>query len=145
MVKDTWAPEWFKDTDGSIHLIASIDTSTTQFKSYSYTASDDTLCKWDAPTPLGIGPNYIDTFVVKIGAKYHAFTKNETTKYIEHATADALTGPWTFVAKDDWAAWGSGKEGPTLFQLGRTPRSLCCSRSAQRRFADAHHPRGSTS
>lgn len=116
-VKDTWAPEWFKDTDGSIHLIVSIDTNTTQFKSYLYTASNDTLAQWNAPVPLGIGPNYIDTFVVKVGAQYHAFTKNETTKFIEHATAAALTGPWNFVAKDDWTGWGSGKEGPALFQL----------------------------
>jgi len=116
-VKDTWAPEWFKDTDGSIHLIVSIDTDTTQFKSYLYTASDSTLGKWGAPVALGIGPNYIDTFVVHVGALYHAFTKNETTKYIEHATSDALTGPWTFVGKGDWAGWGSGKEGPALFQL----------------------------
>ena len=116
-VKDTWAPEWFKDPDGSIHLIVSIDTNTTQFKSYLYTASDATLSKWDAPVPLGIGPNYIDTFVVKIGALYHAFTKNETTKFIEHATASTLTGPWTFVGKDNWAGWGSGKEGPALYQL----------------------------
>ncbi|HKO53937.1 MAG TPA: glycoside hydrolase family 43 protein [Polyangiaceae bacterium] len=116
-VKHAWAPEWFKDSDGSIHLIVSIDTNTTQFKSYLYTASDDTLGKWSPPTPLGIGPNYIDTFVVKIGAGYHAFTKDETTKFIEHATASALTGPWTFVGKGDWAGWGSGKEGPALFQL----------------------------
>jgi len=116
-VKDTWAPEWFKDTDGSIHLIVSIDTDTTQFKSYLYTPSDGTLGKWGAPVPLGIGPNYIDTFVVKVGALYHAFTKNETTKFIEHATSDALTGPWTFVGKGDWAGWGSGKEGPALYQL----------------------------
>jgi MYXO-CTERM domain-containing protein len=116
-VKDTWAPEWFKDSDGSIHLIVSIDTNDTQFKSYLYTASDDTLTQWDPPKPLGIGPNYIDTFVVKIGALYHAFTKNETSKFIEHATASALTGPWTFVGKGDWAGWGSGKEGPALFQL----------------------------
>src|SRR6478609_476769 len=115
-VKDTWAPEWFKDADGSIHLIVSIDTNDTQFKSYLYTASDDTLGKWEAPKPLGIGPNYIDTFVVKIGALYHAFTKNETSKFIEHATASALTGPWTFTGKGDWAGWGSGKEGPALFQ-----------------------------
>ena len=116
-VKHTWAPEWFKDTDGSVHLIVSIDTSSTQFKSYLYTASDDTLGKWGTPTPLGIGPNYIDTFVVKIGALYHALTKNETSKFIEHATASALTGPWTFVGTGDWAGWGSGKEGPALFKL----------------------------
>src|SRR6478752_948658 len=98
-VKDTWAPEWFKDTDGSIHLIVSIDTSTTQFKSYLFTASDDTLGKWEAPKPLGIGPNYIDTFVVKIGAQYHAFTKNETTKYIVHSNTYTLTDLWTYVGK----------------------------------------------
>jgi len=116
-VKDTWAPEWFKDTDGSVHLIVSIDTNDTAFKSYLYTASDDTLTKWSAPKALGIGPNYIDTFVVKVGAKYHAFSKNESSKYIEHATASALTGPWTFTDTGNWASWGSGKEGPALFQL----------------------------
>ncbi|MEO8903844.1 MAG: glycoside hydrolase family 43 protein, partial [Polyangiaceae bacterium] len=116
-VKDTWAPEWFKDTDGSVNLIVSIDTSDTAFRSYLYTASDDTLTKWNAPKPLGIGPNYIDTFVVKVGAKYHAFSKNETSKYIEHATAAALTGPWSFIDTGNWAGWGSGKEGPALFQL----------------------------
>jgi len=116
-VKDTWAPEWFKDSDGSIHLIVSIDTNDTAFKSYLYTASDDTLTQWSAPKPLGIGPNYIDTFVVKVGATYHAFSKNETSKYIEHATATALTGPWTFTDTGNWAGWGSGKEGPALFQL----------------------------
>jgi MYXO-CTERM domain-containing protein len=127
-VKDTWAPEWFKDSDGSIHLIVSIDTNDTQFKSYLYTASDETLGNWQAPTPLGIGPNYIDTFVVKVGAQYHAFTKNETTKFIEHATASALTGPWTFVGKGDWAGWGSGKEGPALFRLddGRWRMTMDC-------------------
>lgn len=115
----TWAPEWFKDSDGSINLIVSIDQTTEEwaFRAYKFTASDDSLTKWGAPTAIGIGPNYIDTFIVKVGATYHAFPKNETTKYIEHATATSLTGPWTFVGKDDWAGWGSGKEGPALFQL----------------------------
>lgn len=115
----TWAPEWFKDSDGTINLIVSIDQTTDEwaFRAYKLTASDDSLTKWGAPTAIGIGPNYIDTFIVKVGATYHAFPKNETTKYIEHATATNLTGPWTFVGKDDWAGWGSGKEGPALFQL----------------------------
>ncbi|MET0791349.1 MAG: glycoside hydrolase family 43 protein [Polyangiaceae bacterium] len=118
-VKDTWAPEWFKDTDGSVHLIVNIDTlgNDSDFRSYLFTATDDTLTKWSAPKLLGIGPNYIDTFVVKVGAQYHAFTKNETSKFIEHATAATLTGPWTFVGTGNWAGWGSGKEGPGLFQL----------------------------
>jgi hypothetical protein len=116
-VKHTWAPEWFKDRDGSIHLIVSVDSPEWDFKPYLYTATDDTLTKWSAPQPLGFGPNYIDTFVVTVGSTYHAFVKNETTKYIEHATASSLLGPWTFVGKDNWAGFGSGKEGPALFQL----------------------------
>ncbi len=115
----TWAPEWFKDDDGSVNLIVNLDQTTAEwsFRSYRFTATDDTLTKWSAPTAIGIGPNTIDTFVVKVDSTYHAFTKNETTKYIEHATATRLDGPWTWVGKDDWAGWGSGKEGPALFRL----------------------------
>lgn len=115
--KHTWAPEWFKDTDGSIHLIVSVDSPEWDFKPYVYTASNDALTQWSAPKALGFGPNYIDTFIVTGGGKYHAFCKNETTKYIEHATATALFGPWTFVGTSDWAGWGSGKEGIALFPL----------------------------
>ncbi|HEX5100892.1 MAG TPA: glycoside hydrolase family 43 protein, partial [Polyangiaceae bacterium] len=112
----TWAPEWFKDTDG-VHLIVNIEGTQSGFRSYDFKAKDDTLKTWDAPAEMGIGPNNIDTFVVKSGATYHAFSKNETTKYIEHATASAFRGPWTWVGKDDWAGWGSGKEGIALYQL----------------------------
>jgi hypothetical protein len=47
----------------------------------------------------GIGPNYIDTFIVwdEDSKMYHAYTKNETSKYLEHAVATSLAGPWTFV------------------------------------------------
>ena len=115
---DTWAPEWFRDDDG-VHLIVNIDTLGTDsdFRSYDFKAKDDTLKAWDAPVELGIGPNNIDTFVVKSGATYHAFSKNESTKYIEHATGSTFHGPWSWVGKGDWAGWGSGKEGIALFQL----------------------------
>lgn len=118
-VKDTWAPEWFKDTDGSVHLIISVDTTNTaaDFQPYLYSATNDSLTEWSAPQPLGIGTNYIDTFVVNVGGTYHAFCKNESTKYIEHASAAKLLGPWTFKGTGDWMGWGSGKEGPALFQL----------------------------
>ena len=118
-VQNTWAPEWFKDSDGSVNLIVSIDTTNAaaDFRPYKFTATDGTLTKWSGPTPIGIEPNYIDTFVVKLGSTYHAIAKNETSKFIEHATAPSLTGPWKWVGTGDWAGWGSGKEGPALFQL----------------------------
>ncbi|MFC5291125.1 AbfB domain-containing protein [Actinokineospora guangxiensis] len=52
-----------------------------------------------------------------MGGTYHNFLKNETTKYIEHATATSLSGPWRFVGTGDWAGWGSGLEGPALVRL----------------------------
>jgi MYXO-CTERM domain-containing protein len=43
--------------------------------------------------------------------------KSELTRFLEHATATKLTGPWTFIGKDDWAGWGSGMEGPSIVRL----------------------------
>ncbi|WP_112263910.1 AbfB domain-containing protein [Lentzea terrae] len=115
----TWAPEWFKDSDGSVHVIFSASTSGTagQFRPYRITATNADLSAWTSPVALGIPANYIDSFVVKTGGTYHNFLKNETTKYIEHATATSLNGPWTFVGTGNWAGWGSGLEGPALVQL----------------------------
>ncbi|MEU4743961.1 glycoside hydrolase family 43 protein [Actinosynnema sp. NPDC023658] len=115
----TWAPEWFRDSDGSVHVIFSASTTGTggQFRPYRITATDSTLSAWTSPAPLGIPANYIDSFVVKVGGTYHNFLKNETTKYVEHATATSLNGPWQFVGTGNWAGWGSGLEGPALVQL----------------------------
>lgn len=115
----TWAPEWFKDSDGSVHVIFSASTSGTagQFRPYRITATNADLSAWTSPVALGIPANFIDSFVVKVGGTYHNFLKNETTKYIEHATATSLNGPWTFVGTGNWAGWGSGLEGPALVRL----------------------------
>jgi hypothetical protein len=115
----TWAPEWFKDTNGSVNVIFSASTTGTagQFASYLITATNSALSTWSSRVAIGIPANHIDTFVVKSGSTYHAFTKNETTKYIEHATASALTGPWTFTGTGNWSGWGSGNEGPALVRL----------------------------
>ena len=49
--------------------------------------------------------------------QYHVFTKSETSsKFIEHATASSLTGPYTFVQTGDFAKWGRA-EGPCITQL----------------------------
>jgi hypothetical protein len=118
-VSRVWAPEWFVEGDGAIRIIANIDTGNElpDFQPYVFTAENSALTSWSGPTALGIGADYIDTYVAKLGSTYHAFIKSETTRYIEHATAPSLTGPWTFVGKGDWAGWGSGLEGPAIVQL----------------------------
>ncbi|MEV6957631.1 glycoside hydrolase family 43 protein [Streptomyces sp. NPDC051207] len=115
-----WAPEWFVDADGSVHVIVSCSTADNEwnFTPYLLSATDSALTSWSTPVALpGLGANHIDTFVVRTGSAYHAFTKNETTKYIEYATASRLTGPYTIRRTGDWAGWGSYREGPALIHL----------------------------
>lgn len=125
-VVNTWAPEWFKDKDGSIHILASIDK-----KTYRYEPTDATLTKFGPGTFIGIGPDYIDTFIVTIGPTYHAFTKRESTLFIEHATSTSIDGPWTFVGTGNWAKWGTHREAGALLDLGNgTWRFYCDGGSA---------------
>ncbi|MEU6305572.1 glycoside hydrolase family 43 protein [Streptomyces chartreusis] len=115
-----WAPEWFVDSDGSVNVIVSCSTTDDEwiFTPYLLRATNSALTTWSSPVALsGIGKNHIDTFLVRTGSTYHAFTKNETTKYIEYATATSLTGPYTISRTGDWAGWGSYREGPALIQL----------------------------
>ncbi|MGW7257510.1 glycoside hydrolase family 43 protein [Streptomyces sp. NPDC054834] len=115
-----WAPEWFVDTDGGVSVIVSCSTADDEwiFTPYLLKATNSALTAWSSPVALsGIGSNHIDTYIVKVGSTYHAFTKNETTKYIEYATATSLTGPYTISRAGDWAGWGSYREGPSVIQL----------------------------
>ncbi|MFF4345959.1 glycoside hydrolase family 43 protein [Streptomyces sp. NPDC001530] len=115
-----WAPEWFVDSDGSVNIIVSCSLTSDEwiFTPYLLRAANSALTAWSSPVALsGIGANHIDTFIVKSGSTYHAFTKNETTKYIEYATASSLTGSYTIRRTGDWAGWGGTREGPALIQL----------------------------
>ncbi len=115
-----WAPEWFIDSDGSVSVIVSCSTTSDQwnFTPYVLRAANSALTAWAAPVAMsGIGSNHIDTFVVKLGSTYHAFTKNETTKYIEYATATSLTGSYIIRRTGNWASWGGTREGAALVQL----------------------------
>jgi hypothetical protein len=108
-----WAPEWFVDGD-RVNVILSMSTGG-GFVPYLMTARDSSLRSWSPPVPLaGIGADHIDTTVVKVGSTYHAFTKNETKKVVEHAVASSLTGPYSFVPPGNW---GPLREGPALVQL----------------------------
>lgn len=108
-----WAPEWFVE-GGRVNVILSMSTGG-GFVPYLMTALEPSLRLWSPPVPLaGIGADHIDTTVVKVGSTYHAFTKNETKKIVEHAVASSVTGPYRFVAPGNW---GSMVEGPAVAQL----------------------------
>lgn len=108
-----WAPDWFVDGD-RVSVVWSMSTGG-GFVPYVMTALNSSLTQWSLPVPLnGIEADHIDTTVVKIGSTYHAFTKNETKKVIDHAVAPALGGPYTYVPAGDW---GTLVEGPAVVQL----------------------------
>ncbi|KAI5787578.1 arabinosidase [Pyronema domesticum] len=133
-INRTWAPEFFKDQkDGSINIIVSLGVGLNAFHPYILTAKDSSLSEWSDPKLMtGVGPNYIDTFLVQEGGIYHAFSKNEDTKFVEHAVADQILGPYSFVQTGNFANWGH-IEGPCVT---KTPEG------GYRLYADAYE--GST-
>jgi hypothetical protein len=108
-----WAPDWFVEGD-RVSVILSMSTGG-GFVPYVMTALDSSLQRWSAPQLMfGINADHIDTTVVKVGAVYHAFTKNETKKVIDHAIAPTLWGPYVYVPSGNW---GTFREGPAVTQL----------------------------
>lgn len=119
-VTNVWAPEWFRDSDGSLSIVVSLSKAGTKgpFAAYAVKATDVASGRFAAPVAMaGLDTNHIDTFPVKDGDTYYAFTKNETTKTIELASAKSLTGPWTIEKTGDWAGWGDWIEGPAVVKL----------------------------
>ncbi|KAH9905784.1 glycoside hydrolase family 43 protein [Xylariomycetidae sp. FL2044] len=134
-----WAPEWFKDKDGSIHLIASLQPADKSFSanpnhlkvpepmrpSILHSQSDD-MSKWSEPEDMdvkntgeGARQGHIDMQVFyadKDGEyKYHAFQKNNVEEHLEQLRAKELKGPWEYMKgfTNDWAGWGK-MEGPSI-------------------------------
>jgi hypothetical protein len=85
-VKNTWAPEWFIDSDGSVHVIVTLDN-----KSYRYEPTNATLSQWGSGTFIGLSGN-IDTQIVKVGSTYHAIIPRK------HGTSASLDGPWALTS-----------------------------------------------
>lgn len=117
---NVWAPEWFRDDDGSLSVIVSLSTGGTggPFRAYHLKPAASDFSKFNAPRLLqGLDRNPIDTFVVKEGGRYVAFAKHETTKLVERAWATSLDGPWTYDRTGDWAGWGGPNEGQSLVRI----------------------------
>jgi hypothetical protein len=106
----TWAPEFYVE-GGTIRVVVSLGTSDHQFTPHVYTAQNSGLTSWSGPTRLGIPANRIDTYIVKRGSTYHAFVKNETSKWIERWTSTNLT-TWT----NQGNLWQQYHEGPSVVQ-----------------------------
>ncbi|MFI6866538.1 glycoside hydrolase [Nocardia sp. NPDC050406] len=124
-IVNCWAPEWFIAPDGRVGVIVSLYHDH-RFTPYLMTATDTSLRTW---TPLarlaGLAPppddtesdGYIDTTVIVHNGRFYAFTKQESTKFVELAVADEPTGPYSFIGTGDWAGWGGPREGQSVTRL----------------------------
>ncbi|NKY63001.1 arabinofuranosidase [Gordonia rubripertincta] len=125
-----WAPEFFVE-GGRVNIILSMSTGG-GFVPYVMTALEPGLRLWSPPIPiLSLGADHIDTTVVKVGSTYHAFTKNETRKVIEHAVAKSLTGPYRFVPM---RSFGRFVEGMALVKLPNGNWRMYVDAYKQRRY-----------
>ncbi|WP_336082255.1 hypothetical protein [Nocardia sp. SSK8] len=122
-LEGAWAPEWYADAAGRVGIIVSL-TWGHGFTPHLLIPVDAGLTQWAPPLPLlGLGPGgpgslgYIDTTLVRRDGRIFAFAKNEDTKLVELAVADRPLGPYTVIARGDWAGWGGPREGQSVVRL----------------------------
>jgi hypothetical protein len=120
----TWAPEAVYDEENGDYLVlwASTNASDNFRKHRIWAARTKDFVTFGAPFVFIDKPNaVIDTTIVRDGAAYYRFTKDERHKSIFMEKAPRLSGPWTDVPGFNLAHL-RGYEGPQIYQL-EPPRS----------------------
>ena len=115
-----WAPEFFVDSDGSVHIIGSINMSSgaEKFQPYIFSALDDDLSSWSDGVEIqgafnsattSTSDSWIDGFMFKIGSKYHFIIKDEAVghRWLSIFTSSSLKTGFDTILKDGSASWGS--------------------------------------
>lgn len=122
-LNQAWAPELIVDTNGDVYAFFSSMTTGNVGSAYYVKALNAGLTSWSAPTAMvwtSAPTNLIDPNFILHNGVWYCFYKHEGTKYIERATSTTLTGTYTTDKTGDWAAWGSGVEGPQLVKVNDT-------------------------
>jgi len=137
----TWAPEWFVEEDGRVHVLVSASHwYTNEHQLYELHPLDlgDLAGPWSDPVRLhgSAFPEFTpskspestqdqsqrvgayDEYVLKLGQIYHLWYFNRPTSSLAHATAPALTGPYTPTVVSNLYGTGTWKEGQTMIYLG---------------------------
>jgi hypothetical protein len=119
----TWAPHWFVDNDGSVHIFVGLEVGG-YHQVYEMHPTDRAMTAWSTPVAVsgtGWPTNAIDPCVVHVGDTYYMFVKDDGSGYICLASSTSLTSGWTVTKTGDWASWKSGLsgsiEGPTIIQM----------------------------
>lgn len=117
-----YAPEWFIDSDDSVHVFVSCNDGdpVAGFKIYELHPTNESMTTWSEPvevTGVGLPSSAIDPYMIKIGATYYLWYKDNTTEYICYATSASLTSGYTEIKDGNWAAWGNKKEAPSILMM----------------------------
>jgi len=107
-VSYVWAPEWFIDTDGSVHIFVAVDYIIKEVH-----PTNSTFTTWSGPVIVLNGG--IDPYIIKLGGTYYLWYR-DNAKYIVYASSSSLTGGYTTIKTGDWAGWGK-REGDCLVLL----------------------------
>lgn len=138
-----WAPEWFVDSDGSVHVFVCASTTKSLaagFRIYHVRPLDPYFVTWTAPvevTGAGLPNNMLDPQMVKVGTTYHLWYKNENLARIEYASSASLTSGFTVTKSGDWAGWGGPVEGGFLLNMGDRWRLYLDSYGEQYTYSDS--------
>ena len=112
-----WAPEFFVDDDGSVHIIGST-TLTGSFQPYIFSALDDDLNTWSAGQKIqgafnsastSTSSTWIDGCMFKVGAEYHLIIKDETAehRWLSIFKSTSLKSGFDTIVKDGAQSWGA--------------------------------------
>ena len=113
--------QWIEEA-GVIHLFIPCSSSgINNMQIYETHATNAGLTTWSDPVSVSVNEsNIYDPKVWHIGSTYFMWLSNQTTRYVELATASTLLGPYTMQLTGNWAGWGNNKEGPTMYSTGPT-------------------------
>ncbi len=118
-----WAPELFYDDDGSLHAFFSGTSggASGNFVIYHTEPAADDYLTWATPaaiTGTSLPANMIDAFILKTGATYNMFFKNEASgaKYLGLLQSTSIATGYTVIQSGTTDAFGTGQnvEGPQV-------------------------------
>lgn len=130
-----WAPEWFKNPDGTLWLdangcphilvaLSSTETTTAVFQIYeTHPLNPNDLSKgWSPPlliTGTSLASTMIDPYPIYNAGTYEIWYKNQNgLRYTEMMSSSSLTSGYSVIHSGDWAGWGGSYEGLTMINTG---------------------------
>jgi hypothetical protein len=119
----TWAPQFFVDRDGSVHVLVSLKVSGRR-QLYELHPTSPDWTTWSTPVPIrgtGWAANVIDPNLTYWDGIYFMMWKDDDTRTICLSTSASPFTGYRAVKTGDWAGWkldSESIEGPQVVDIG---------------------------